>query len=113
MSVKYLSRLSNEELIDIFAPIVLIPEDTLLRHKIKRGKDSYEITLVIDTIIEEEPGITGKIKLADHYEINDYDIIIFDYATDTSKITKAWREILYERFGPKYAYDHLIYHINE
>ena len=108
-STRFIGGIGDEELVGIVWGLVAGEGDSLVEGQVSRGDadagQPYDVCLTYSTRLdgEDEDSV-----LTDTYEVDDYDIVPFDWGGDTSRILLAWRRLMLGRFGDEYATWHLL-----
>ena len=106
-STKFIRTLGDEELVKGLFDVVGTEADRLVGSDVDRGGDRepFNVWLTYGTRFDGEDEDS---TLTDSYEVDDYDIVPFDWGGDTSEIVLRWRKWLFARFGAEYAEWYLV-----
>lgn len=104
--VKYLSQLSDDEVVELIKPLAFgkfVELDFL-----KRYGSHLEVCIISECEHEDEEE-KYTITLDDLYYLNDYSVKTYDYQrSDEKEIIREYRHKLFRRFGDEYARDFLL-----
>ena len=112
-STKFVARVQDAELIRKFFDIVGVEGDRLIEATVNRSHDGYSpfnVTVSYETRLDGEDEDS---TLSDYYEVDDYDIVPFDWGGDTSEINLEWRRWMFGQFGEEYAEWYLLGRLEE
>lgn len=112
-STKFISLLGDETLAERLFDVVKADGDRLVETTVDRSDDGhtpFNVTLTYETRLDGEDEDS---TLQDTYEVDDYDIVPFDWGGDTTGIILAWRRWLFGMFGDEYATWHLLGHLEQ
>lgn len=112
-STKFVSRIKDEEVVERLFDIVGTDGDRFVEARVDRSDDGYTPFNVMLTYETRLDGEDEDSVLQDTYEVDDYDIVPFDWGGDTSGILLAWRRWMLGLFGDEYAKWHLLGHLEQ
>jgi hypothetical protein len=99
--MKYVDKLTDEELTDIFKSF-MTPDEELVSLEITRFDNDIDLIGIVRFPDDEEPG--EMIEVEDNYELTDYNVRVY---THSGNMTKRYREFMFRKFGNQYAKDYL------
>lgn len=112
-STKFISKVQDDELTGHLFDAVKADEDRLIKATVDRSTDGHS---PFNVMLEFETRFDGEDEdsiLQDTYEVDDYDVVPFDWGGSTSEAVLAWRRWLFGKFGAEYAEWHLVGHLAE
>jgi len=111
-STKFIKAIADEELIKVLFDAVKADGDEFVEGEVLRSDatcergNPYNVYVTFKTRFDGED---EESTLTDTYEVDDYDVVPFDWggAEDTIRAKVAWRKALFNRYGTEYAVHHL------
>lgn len=101
--MKYLTQLSEEEIKKLIT--FYTGDAEIIEFSVETDTNSVYVDCLIRICIEPDGEM---VTCNDRYELNDYNVAVYDWGGNESECLYNYRKWLLQRFGPQYAEDYLL-----